>query len=306
LEQQLQSIAATLLWQCTQATLSFYCFEKLLLVLFTNLAGPQEARVQLRKQLQQQLINFSAVGFSKHLSPEALDLVTQAVHLGADPETLLLLLDGSLGATLSATAASSAEAGNPNATIAGVVRGPGMTGSEASLNACRSVSEVQHNHHHHQKRYSSMGRPHNEGLGNCSSSQREGPVSVLPFLELVGVLAERYRHDESELGGPVTAALRHAQLSTQERVAELESQARGLHREVVILKRTLAEQRKQETERIEAALKDQQRKIARRGARQPTLIEKFIQTKWGDYFEGIGTVEELPRVLRANVPINNK
>jgi len=50
-------------------------------------------------------------------------------------------------------------------------------------------------------------------------------------------------------------------------------------REVVLLKCTLAEQRKHEQERVEAALKDQKRKIARREARQPSPLEKFLQTK---------------------------
>lgn len=50
-------------------------------------------------------------------------------------------------------------------------------------------------------------------------------------------------------------------------------------REVVMLKCTLAEQRKHEQERVEAALKDQKRKIARREARQPTPLERFLQTK---------------------------
>lgn len=50
-------------------------------------------------------------------------------------------------------------------------------------------------------------------------------------------------------------------------------------REVVLLKRSLADARKQEAERIEAALRDQKRKIARRQARQPSLLDKFLQTK---------------------------
>ncbi len=53
-----------------------------------------------------------------------------------------------------------------------------------------------------------------------------------------------------------------------------------------MLKRTLAEQRKHDAERLELALRDQQRKFARRGARPPSLIDKFIQTKWGDSFTG--------------------
>lgn len=46
-----------------------------------------------------------------------------------------------------------------------------------------------------------------------------------------------------------------------------------------MLKCTLAEQRKHEQERVEAALRDQKRKFARREARQPTALEKFLQTK---------------------------
>ena len=48
---------------------------------------------------------------------------------------------------------------------------------------------------------------------------------------------------------------------------------------MVLLKRSLADARKQEAERIEAALRDQKCKIARRQARQPSLLDKFLQTK---------------------------
>jgi hypothetical protein len=117
----------------------------------------------------------------------------------------------------------------------------------------------------------------------------------------------------------------------------------------VLCKRALAEQRKHEAERLEAALRDQHRHLQRRSARAPSLVEKFLQTKWGDYFtvgtlgrvhgwglgpggwwgkrgltaaslsgnnqalspaprhrQGIGMFEDLPRVLRSSVPINNK
>ncbi|WIA09549.1 hypothetical protein OEZ85_008944 [Tetradesmus obliquus] len=129
---------------------------------------------------------------------------------------------------------------------------------------------------------------------------------AMPYLPLVGVLASKYGHDASELGGPVTEALQQAQLSTRARVQDLEGRTKAMHREVVLLKRSLADARKQEAERIEAALRDQKRKIARRQARQPSLLDKFLQTKCGDYFMGIGLMDEVPRALRANVPINNK
>jgi hypothetical protein len=48
---------------------------------------------------------------------------------------------------------------------------------------------------------------------------------------------------------------------------------------VVLLKCTLAEARKHEQERVDAALRDQRRKIARREGRQPNLLQRFLQTK---------------------------
>jgi hypothetical protein len=44
------------------------------------------------------------------------------------------------------------------------------------------------------------------------------------------VLASKYGHDASELGGPVTEALQHAQLSTRARVQDLEARAKAMHR----------------------------------------------------------------------------
>jgi hypothetical protein len=55
-------------------------------------------------------------------------------------------------------------------------------------------------------------------------------------------------------------------------------------RELVLVKRALADQRKHEAERLEAALRDQQRAIARRGARPLSLLDRFLRTKWGDNF----------------------
>lgn len=60
----------------------------------------------------------------------------------------------------------------------------------------------------------------------------------LPLLPLVGVLATKYGHDAKELGGPVTEALIHAQLSTAARVLELEGRCKGLHRCVCVYGRT--------------------------------------------------------------------
>ena len=111
------------------------------------------------------------------------------------------------------------------------------------------------------------------------------PPDFSPFAPLLGVLSARFGHDSGELGGAVTAALAHAALSTRGRMAELAERARALHRDAVLCKRALADQRKHEAERLEAALRDQERQILRRGARPPSLIEKFVATKFGDYFQ---------------------
>lgn len=42
--------------------------------------------------------------------------------------------------------------------------------------------------------------------------------------------AERFGHDSNELGGAVTAALRHTALSTRGRMEELAERSRALHR----------------------------------------------------------------------------
>jgi hypothetical protein len=53
---------------------------------------------------------------------------------------------------------------------------------------------------------------------------------VLPDAVAAGVLASKYGHDASELGGPVTEALQHAQLSTRARVQDLEARTKAMHR----------------------------------------------------------------------------
>jgi hypothetical protein len=36
------------------------------------------------------------------------------------------------------------------------------------------------------------------------------------------------------------------------------------------------------------------------------IFYALAHCRWGDYFMGIGLMDEVPRALRANVPINNK
>lgn len=53
---------------------------------------------------------------------------------------------------------------------------------------------------------------------------------MLPGAAAAGVLASKYGHDASELGGPVTEALQQAQLSTRARVQDLEGRTKAMHR----------------------------------------------------------------------------
>ena len=57
-----------------------------------------------------------------------------------------------------------------------------------------------------------------------------GGLDCSPYVPLLGVLSSRYGHDASELRGAVTAALRHAALSTRGRMEELVESCKGLHR----------------------------------------------------------------------------
>lgn len=258
--------------------------------------------------LQQHLAECNGAALSNHLSsPEHLQLLSTAVHLGTDTPTLLGLLVGSFGLPASSHAAAAVASSLESS-------GPPAQQLRKSLSSAGPAAAA------------------GSGLG----------VGIgLHLLPLVGVLADKYGHAASELGGPVTEALVQAQLSTVARVQDLEARCRSLHRcvppepwsgpfrpccgrldmqfnelwvlsapwrdlchswqppavaaaaavalppvqcvsdcrEVVMLKCTLAEQRKHEAARVEEALRDQKRKIARREARQPTLLEKFLQTK---------------------------
>ncbi|KAF6260393.1 hypothetical protein COO60DRAFT_1637651 [Scenedesmus sp. NREL 46B-D3] len=307
---------------------------------------------QLHQQLRQLLASCEAAGLSRHLQPPgSMGTLSRAVHLGVPADTLMQLLDGGLGLTATpAQLAAAAAAGAAAATLLTLppsrqqqqqqqdqqrvwqdAAGSGKAACAAPASALADSSNSSSN----------------SSTNPCNTNRAVEVLAAvgigLPYLPLVGVLAAKYGHDASELGGPVTEALQHAQLSTRARVQDLEGRAKAMHRcvaarareragaaadasveqpsysaavqrhstdcprlEVVLLKRTLADARKHEAERIEAALRDQKRKIARREARQPGLLDKFLQTKWGDYFMGIGLMDEVPRALKASVPINNK
>lgn len=145
--------------------------------------------------LQQHLAECNGAALSNHLSrPEHLQLLSTAVHLGTDSPTLLGLLVGSFG--LPATSHAAAAAGSLESS------GPPAAAKESSSSAGPAAA---------------AGSGLGIGIG-------------LHLLPLVGVLADKYGHAASELGGPVTEALVQAQLSTVARVQDLEARCRSLHR----------------------------------------------------------------------------
>lgn len=159
---------------------------------------------QLYQLLRQHLTDCNAAGLAKHLSdPEHLQLLSQAVHVGIDTETLLSILDGSLGL-------------------------PGNTSSCSTAKpapACRSLRPTTS--------ISIAAAPAAPAAGAAAAAAASAMGNVgagLMLLPLVGVLASKYGHDAREMGGPVTEALTQAQLSTVSRVQELEARCRALHK----------------------------------------------------------------------------
>lgn len=166
---------------------------------------------RLYQLLQQRLTECNGAALSRHLgSPDHLQLLSTAVHIGTDSDTLLSLLVGSLGlpapsqAPAAAAAAGSATSSNPAAQQ--LQRASVLAAGAAAADAAPTAM------------LASLG----VGIG-------------LQLLPLVGVLASKYGHDARELGGPVTEALVQAQLSTVARVQEMEARCRSLHRWVLAL-----------------------------------------------------------------------
>jgi hypothetical protein len=244
------------------------------------------------------LTNGNAQGLTKYLTIDQLQQLYQAVHLNHEVDTILWVLDGTLGATTADGESFVAGGGGPHSNT--------TSSSSIGLNLKAQASAALAGRGDHAAAAGGGGGAGGAADADGGNSSVGRPISMLPYLSLAGVLAAKFGHDASELRGPVTEALAHAQLSTRERVSKLEHQAKDMHREIVLLKRTLAEQRKHEAERIAAALKDQQRRIARRGARPKNTIEKFLHTTWGADFDPLGVSEDIPRILRSTAPVNNK
>jgi hypothetical protein len=155
----------------------------------------------LHQLLKQHLAECNAAALSKHLStPDHLQLLSQAVHVGVDTDSLISLLDGSLGLPASSQAASS---------------------------GCFSAATAS------QQQQQQMRTSMAAGSGAASTASAAAASSIglgMQFLPLVGVLASKYGHNAREIGGPVTEALAQAQLSTVARVQEMEARCRAMHR----------------------------------------------------------------------------
>lgn len=122
-------------------------------------AGDADEWRKVSSHLRALLLRCDVRGLSQYMSPEALQLLSSAVHHNTDPDLLLCIMDGALG---------------------------GAAGMDCT-----------------------------------------------PYLPVVGVLAEKYGHNASvEFGGPVTEVLRTAQMTTKDRMSDLESRCKALHRSV--------------------------------------------------------------------------
>jgi hypothetical protein len=157
----------------------------------------------LYQLLHQHLTECNGTALLKHLgNPDHLQLLSTAVHVGTDSDTLLSLLVGSLGLP----APSPASAVEAAAGTSGI---PTQRQQRASVLATGTVP------------------------ADATPTAVLASLGVgvgLQLLPLVGVLASKYGHDARELGGPVTEALVQAQLSTVARVQEMEARCRSLHR----------------------------------------------------------------------------
>eukprot|EP00879_Flechtneria_rotunda_P024681 GHRR01026183.1.p1 GENE.GHRR01026183.1~~GHRR01026183.1.p1 ORF type:complete len:392 (+),score=127.77 GHRR01026183.1:905-2080(+) len=211
----------------------------------------------LHKQLRHMLASCDAAGLSRCMtSPSNMNVLSHAIHMGVSPDTLLQVMDGSLGLPIHTGIKSQVM---PDETVS--VRGGGTgwvntarTSSSANPVAFRGVTSagVKQDTSKGQDMQGLMDQKHwqsvsdqqpqastvpqqSQGGQNAAQAKRlldslPGVGAALPYLSLVGVLATKFGHDSRELGGPVTAAVQQAQLSTRARVEELEARAKTMHR----------------------------------------------------------------------------
>ncbi|EFJ41312.1 hypothetical protein VOLCADRAFT_98724 [Volvox carteri f. nagariensis] len=136
-----------------------------------------------------------------------------------------------------------------------------------------------------------------------------GGYNFLPYKDLVGLLSRQFQHTPLDLGGPITSGLELASKSTGQRIKEMEDKAEGLHREVVRLKRCLADHKRAERARVKAEVDAKERKVvvgAVARERPVPPVHAFMAAKWSDFFEGLGCSDKVPKVLHAEGRVFNR
>ncbi|GIM02833.1 hypothetical protein Vretimale_7667 [Volvox reticuliferus] len=129
-----------------------------------------------------------------------------------------------------------------------------------------------------------------------------GGFNFMPYKDLVGLLSRQFQHTPLDLGGPITSGLELAALSTAQRIKVLEDKAQQLHREVVRLKRCLADRKRAERAQAQAEANAIERKAHDRPVHP---VHTFLTTKWADFFDGLGCGAKVPKVLHAEGRVFN-
>jgi hypothetical protein len=117
--------------------------------------------------------------------------------------------------------------------------------------------------------------------------------------------------DPKDLERVITCAKRR----TQQRLRDAEAHAVDLRAELDVIKQQASQmapvesRKKMVMEKRDKEKKDGNRKKLRRGGELQTgadVVETFLERPWKDHFIGIGTSEDVPRILRHTGKIRNK
>jgi hypothetical protein len=184
---------------CATVHQKFNLFQRVGLLQMVCVADPY----RLHQQLKQLLGSCDAAGLSHYLRPpDNIHILSQAVHLGAPPETLMQLLDGSLGlaatpAQLAAANAAGAAAVAPGGASCKVAAVAGSANSAAKTqNVAKDVAK---------KGKAAVGGASATAAADSSSSANAkdtkkaaevlATVGIgLPYLPLVGESASSWLH----------------------------------------------------------------------------------------------------------------
>ncbi|KAK9803029.1 hypothetical protein WJX72_007229 [[Myrmecia] bisecta] len=139
-------------------------------------------------------------------------------------------------------------------------------------------------------------------LNGCIS---ESGYDITPFRELGGLLSN-IGEGHKVLGGPITDALLAAKMSTAQQMDKLKAFSKGQGREIVRLKKTLADLQRLHAEEAQFMEAKALARRKRRVEMKPTPVQEFLATTWGDEFVGLGPSELLPKFLRVSGKVRYK